>query len=245
VKARVALVTGGSRGIGRACSVALAEGGWDVVVGYHTGDAEAKETAGAVEDAGQRSSTVRLDVSDESSIGEAFRQASEALGPPIGLVNSAGVSRDGLAVKYPTEELDRTLAVNTRGAFLCARTALRSMLRGRWGRIVTISSAVALHGNAGQVAYATSKAAVVGMTRSLAREVGSRGITVNTVLPGLVDTDMTRDLTDEARRFLLEGTPVGRPARTEEIAAVVRFLMSDEASYVNGAVLAVDGGLTA
>jgi 3-oxoacyl-[acyl-carrier protein] reductase len=186
-----------------------------------------------------------LDTSDESQIQEAFKEASAALGPVTGLVNNAGVSRDGLSVKYPTEEFDRTMAVNARGTFLCARTALRSMLRERFGRIVNISSAVALNGNPGQVAYAASKAAVVGMSRSLAREVGSRGITVNAVCPGLVITEMTGSLPEEARQYLLDRTPAGRPGTAEEVAAVVRFVMSDEAAYVNGAVLAVDGGLTA
>jgi 3-oxoacyl-[acyl-carrier protein] reductase len=160
-------------------------------------------------------------------------------------VNNAGTSRDGLTVKYPTEEFDRTMAVNARGSFLCSRAALRSMLRERFGRIVNISSAVALNGNAGQVAYAASKSAMIGMSRSLAREVGSRGITVNAVCPGLISTDLTDALPEEARRFLLDRTPASRPGAPEEVAAAVRFLMGDEAAYVNGAVLTVDGGLTA
>jgi NAD(P)-dependent dehydrogenase (short-subunit alcohol dehydrogenase family) len=134
---------------------------------------------------------------------------------------------------------------NVRGAFLCARGALRSMLRARWGRIVNVSSAVALRANAGQTAYAASKTALVGLTKSLAREVGSKGITVNAVCPGLVDTDMTSHLTDDARAIYLEQTPIGRTGSLQEVANVVRFLMSEEASYVNGAVIPVDGGLTA
>jgi 3-oxoacyl-[acyl-carrier protein] reductase len=242
---RVAVVTGGSRGIGRACAIALGEAGWSVAVGFRSGEGEAKDVVGAIEEAGGTAIALSLDTSDEARIREAFKEAADQLGPVTGLVNNAGVSRDGLAVKYPTEEFDRTMAVNARGSFLCSRAALRSMLRERFGRIVNMSSAVALHGNAGQVAYSASKAAAVGMTRSLAREVGSRGITVNVVCPGLVITDMTSGLPEEAHRYLLDNTPAGRPGTPEEVAALVRFLMSDEAAYVNGAVLTVDGGLTA
>jgi 3-oxoacyl-[acyl-carrier protein] reductase len=239
------VVTGGSRGIGRACALALGEAGWAVAVGFRSGEGEAKDVASAIEDAGGRAMTLAIDTSDEARIKEAFKEAGDALGPVTGLVNNAGVSRDGLTVKYPTEEFDRTMAVNARGSFLCSQAALRSMLRERFGRIVNVSSAVALQGNAGQVAYAGSKAAQVGMARAMAREVGSRGITVNVVCPGLISTELTDALPEEARAFLLDKTPVGRPGTPEEVAALVRFLMSDEAAYVNGAVLAVDGGLTA
>jgi len=245
VSSRVAVVTGASRGIGRACALALARDGWSVAVGFRSGEGEAKDAAASIEDAGGRAVPVALDTSDEARIAEAFREVAEQLGPVTGLVNNAGVSRDGLVLKYPTEEYDRTFGVNARGSFLCSRTALRSMLRERFGRIVNMSSGVALNGNAGQVAYAASKAAVVGMTRSLAREVGSRGITVNAVCPGLVMTEMTESLTEEAQRYLLDRTPAGRPGTPEEVAAFVRFLMSDDAAYVNGAVVTVDGGLTA
>jgi 3-oxoacyl-[acyl-carrier protein] reductase len=140
---------------------------------------------------------------------------------------------------------ERTMATNLRGAFLCSQSALRGMLRAKWGRIVNMSSAVALRGNAGQTAYAATKAGLVGLTRSLAREVGAKGITVNALCPGLLDTDMTSHLTEPARAYYLDHTPVGRAAHLEEVASVVRFLMSEEASYVNGAVVPVDGGLTA
>jgi 3-oxoacyl-[acyl-carrier protein] reductase len=245
VTSRVAVVTGASRGIGRACATALGRDGWSVAVGFRTGEGDAKDAVAEIEDAGGRAVAVSLDTSDESAITEAFKSVAEQLGPVTGLVNNAGVSRDGLVLKYPTEEFDRTLGVNARGPFLCSKAALRSMLRERFGRIVNVSSAVALHGNAGQVAYAASKSAVVGMARSLAREVGSRGITVNVVCPGLIPTEMTDGLTEEARRWLLDQTPAGRPGTPEEVAAVVQFLMSHDAAYVNGAVLSVDGGLTA
>jgi 3-oxoacyl-[acyl-carrier protein] reductase len=242
---RAALVTGGSRGIGRACSQVLAAQEWAVAIGYRAGEAEAKEAVRAIEDGGGAAIAVRIDVEDEASIAEAFREVGAALGPVLGLVNNAGTSRDGLILRYPTTELDRTIGTNLRGTFLCSRAALRAMLKERWGRIVNISSAAAFRGNAGQVAYSASKAGILGMTRALAREVGSRGITVNAVCPGYVRTDLTAEISDDAKRMLVENTPLGRPARLEEIASVVGFLMSDEASYVNGAAVAVDGGLTA
>jgi 3-oxoacyl-[acyl-carrier protein] reductase len=242
---KAALVTGGSRGIGRACVLALASDGWKVAVAYRSSDMEAKETLEAAESAGGEGVTVRLDALDEASVNEGFRAAAETLGPITGLVNNAGLSKDGLVLKYSMETFDQVMATNVRGAFLCSRSALRGMLRAKWGRIVNMSSAVALRGNAGQTVYAASKTALVGITRSLAREVGAKGITVNAVCPGLVDTDMTSHLSNSARDVYVSQTPIGRTATPEEIGSVVRFLMSDEASYVNGAVVPVDGGLTA
>lgn len=242
---KVAVVTGGSRGIGRACAEALAAAGWSVAIGYRSSDTDAKETVATVERAGGVGTIVRLDTLDESSVTEGFKEVGEALGPVSGLVNNAGFSKDGLMLRYSMETYDLTMDTNVRGAFLCSRAALRTMLRSRWGRIVNMSSAVALRGNAGQTAYAASKSALVGITKSLAREVGGRGITVNALCPGLVDTEMTSHLDDIARAYYVDQTPLGRTATLEEVASVVRFLMSDEASYVNGAVIPVDGGLTA
>jgi 3-oxoacyl-[acyl-carrier protein] reductase len=242
---KVAVVTGASRGIGRACAEALAADGWQVAVGYRSSDTDAKETLEAIEQAGGSGSTVHLDTLDEGSIVEAFKQVTSSLGSVTGLVNNAGYSKDGLVLRYPMDAFELTMDTNVRGSFLCTREALKGMLRARWGRIVNLSSAVALHGNAGQTVYAASKSAVVGITRSLAREVGPKGVTVNAICPGLLDTEMTSHLTDQARAYYLDQTPLGRTARPEEISAVVRFLMSDGASYVNGAVIPVDGGLTA
>lgn len=241
----VAVVTGGSRGIGRACAVALAEGGWTVAIGYRTNEKDAKETLEALEAAGTPGIAVMLDVTDDASVQEAFRRIADEAGNVTGLVNNAGLSRDGLLLKYPMDVYEATMATNLRGAFLCSQAAMRGMLREKWGRIVNMSSAVALHGNAGQTVYAATKSGLIGLTKSLAREVASKGITVNALCPGLLDTDMTSHLTDEARAYYIEQTPLQRPARPEEVSAVVRFLMSEEASYVNGAVIPVDGGLTA
>jgi 3-oxoacyl-[acyl-carrier protein] reductase len=245
VTSRVAVVTGGSRGIGRACAVALAEAGWTVAVGYRSSEQDAKETVDALEAAGTPGLAVSLDVTNDASVQEAFRRVSDEVGNVTGLLNNAGMSRDGLLLKYPMDVYEQTMATNLRGAFVCARSAMRGMLREKWGRIVNMSSAVALHGNAGQTVYAATKAGLVGMTKSLAREVGAKGITVNALCPGLLRTEMTSHLTDDARAYYVDQTPLQRPARLEEVAAVVRFLMSEEASYVNGAAIPVDGGLTA
>jgi 3-oxoacyl-[acyl-carrier protein] reductase len=242
---KVAVVTGAARGIGRACAEALASGGWKVAIGYRTSDTDAKETLDAIERAGGGGTIVRLDTLDETSVVEAFKEVTSALGTVTGLVNNAGYSKDGLVLRYPMDAYELTMDTNVRGSFLCTREALKGMLRARWGRIVNLSSAVALHGNAGQTVYAASKSAIVGITKSLAREVGGKGITVNAICPGLLDTEMTSHLTEDARAYYLDQTPLRRTAHLEEVSAVVRFLMSDDASYVNGAVIPVDGGLTA
>jgi 3-oxoacyl-[acyl-carrier protein] reductase len=242
---RVALVTGASRGIGRATAVALAADGLAVACNYSSDDAGAKETVRAIEDAGGTAAAFRADVADEERVVELFRAVGEWEEPPLVLVASAGVNRDGLIAKYPTSEWERTLGVNLSGVFLCVRAALPGMLKARWGRLVAVSSAAGLRGNAGQAAYTASKHGVIGFVRTVANEYGSRGITANVVCPGFIETDMISDLLERSRQEVETQIPAGRVGTPEEAAAVIRFLASEEASYVNGAVLAVDGGLTA
>lgn len=244
-ESHVCLVTGASRGIGSATALALGRAGLVVAVGYRSDPDGARDVAAKAGAEGGRSLAVQIDVRDESSVDRAFRHIEEEAGPVAVLVNNAGFTRDGLTVKYSAETWDTTVDTNLRGAFLCSRRALVRMLRARWGRIVNVASVAALMGNPGQAAYAASKAGVVGMTRALAKEVGGRGITVNAVCPGFVDTRMTEFTDPELRRRYVEITPAGRFGTPEEIASVIAFLAGPEASYVNGAVVAVDGGLSA
>lgn len=242
---RVALVTGASGGIGRATALALAGDGLRVACGYHSDDAGAKETVRLIEEAGGTATSVGADVADEVDVKEMFDQIRSWSSPPMVLVNNAGVNRDGLTVKYPRADFERILEVNVTGSFLCSRAALSGMMRARWGRIVMVSSVLGLRGNAGQAAYSASKSALLGLARSLAREYGSRGITVNAVCPGYIHTDMTASLSQKARERLLDEIPAGRLGTLDEVAAAIRFLVGERASYVNGAVLSIDGGMTA
>jgi len=245
VTSRVAVVTGATRGIGRACAVELARAGWTVAVGYRSDETAAKNTLADLEAAGTPGMALFLDITDQTSVQEGFRRVTDEAGNVTGLVNNAGFSHDGLLLKYSMDTYEKVMATNVKGAFMCSQSAMRGMLRERWGRIVNMSSAVALRGNPGQTVYAASKTALIGLTKALAREVGGKGITVNALCPGLVDTEMTSYLDDKARAYYLDQTPIGRTATLDEVASVVRFLMSEESSYVNGAVIPVDGGLTA
>lgn len=243
--ARVALVTGASKGIGRATALALAADGRAVACAYGSDDAAAKETVRLIEEGGGTAAAFQADVADPEAVRAMTAAAAEELGPPVIVVANAGMNKDGLAVRYDLGDWDRMLRVNLTGSFTCIRAVLPHMMKARWGRIVAVSSAIALRGNAGQSAYGASKSGLVGMTRSLAKEYAARGITANVLCPGFVETEMTSGLAEKARRALDEEIPAGRVGTVEEIAAAIRFLVSEEASYVNGAVLPVDGGLTA
>jgi 3-oxoacyl-[acyl-carrier protein] reductase len=242
---RVALVTGASKGIGRATAVALAAAGRTVACAFGTDDTGAKETVRRIEEAGGRGAVFQADVADQDAVAALIDAVASELGPPVIVVANAGMNKDGLAVRYPREDWERMMRVNVTGAFACVQSALPHMMKARWGRIVAIASAAALRGNAGQVAYSTSKTALVGMVRSLAKEYAGRGITANAVCPGFVDTEMTSSVSERVREGYVEQIPAGRLGTPEEIGAAIRFLASEEASYVNGAVVAVDGGLTA
>jgi len=233
---RVALVTGGSGGIGAAVCRALAGTGQHVLVGYRSGEDAARKVAA---DVGGRA--VHLDVTDAGSVAAAVEAAAEA-GRLHTVVNNAGVTSDALLLRLEPEDWDRTLEVNLRGAYLVCKAAVRPMLRARTGRIVNVASIVGLRGNAGQTAYAASKAGLVGFTKSLAREIAHKGITANVVAPGYVATAMTEALTDDQRQALTELAPTRRPVEPDEIAATVAFLASDEARSITGTVLPVDGG---
>ncbi|MBK8013281.1 MAG: 3-oxoacyl-ACP reductase FabG [Deltaproteobacteria bacterium] len=240
---KVALVTGGSRGIGRAIALALAQEGADVTFSYTSNEEAAQATIGAIEAAGGRASARRFDVKDP----EACRAEVDALVKAKGslhiLVNNAGVALDGLLMRYKDVDLHRSFETNVFGPFYLARAASRAMMKAKWGRIIMLGSVIGEMGNVGQSAYAATKAALDGLTRSLARELASRSITANVVAPGYIDTDMTKALPDEARARLVEMIPAGSVGSPEDIAHTVAFLASERARYITGQVIEVNGGL--
>ena len=237
----MALVTGASKGIGSAIARALAADGWRVAVNYRSDEAGAKATVAAIEEAGGTAAVLAGDVADGAP-DTLFTSAEEALdGPVLALVNNAGVRADNLAIQIEDEDWDRVLDTNLSAAFRLTRRAMRPMLKARYGRIVNIASVVGPRANAGQANYAAAKAGLIGLTKTVSHEVARRGITVNAVAPGFIETDMTKDLIAD----VVKAIPARRAGQPEEVAAAVRFLASDDAAYVTGTTLFVDGGMSA
>ncbi len=243
LQGKVALVTGGSRGIGRACAVALAKEGANVTLSYTANEQAAQETVAQIEAAGGKASAIRFDVKDAQAAKDAINGVVKSQGGLHILVNNAGVSIDGLIMRYKDEDLERIFQTNVFGAFYLARAACRPMMKAKWGRIIMMGSVVGDMGNTGQAPYAATKAALSGMAKSLARELASRNITANVVAPGFIDTDMTRALPAEAQEGLLGSIPAGKMGEGQDIADAVTFLASERARYITGQVLGVNGGL--
>jgi len=241
---RVVLVTGASRGIGRAIAIAAGKAGAaEVVVNFQSNQSAAEETAATVRETGAHATLSQFDVADMAATDRCIKEAIERCGRLDVLVNNAGFTADNLVLRQKEDEWNRVLAVNLSGAFHCAKVAARTMMRARFGRIINISSVIAEMGNPGQAAYAAAKAGLLGFTRSLARELASRNVTVNAVAPGFIETDMVRDLPEEARARYLALIPLERLGTAEEVADAVVFLARPQSGYITGHVLAVNGGL--
>lgn len=241
---KIALVTGGSRGIGRAICERLARDGMDIIFNYQNGQEAAEETIRVCEAYGVRASAVKADISSSADCEMLVKEATSFGNGRIDvLVNNAGITRDTLIMKMKDEDLDAVLNVNLKGSFYMMRAVSRLMLRQKYGHIINMSSVVGVHGNAGQVNYSASKAAVIGMTKSLAKEVASRKITVNAVAPGMIKTQMTDAIPESARGKILESIPFKDLGMPEDVANVVSFLASDDAKYITGQVISVDGGM--
>ena len=241
---KTSIVTGGSRGIGRAVCLELAKGGANMVLCYAGNEGAADDTVAACEALGAKALAVRCNVADAGEVKALVDTAVKTFGRVDILVNNAGITRDGLLMTMKEEDFDAVVATNLRGTFLCMKAVARPMMRQRYGRIVNLSSVVGLRGNAGQVNYAASKAGVVGMTKSLAKELASRNVTVNAVAPGFIETDMTAAMPEAAKTATLAAIPMQRLGAAEDVARAVAFLASDEAAYITGQVLAIDGGMS-
>jgi 3-oxoacyl-[acyl-carrier protein] reductase len=239
----VALVTGASRGIGRAIALHLAADGFAVVVNYSSSKSKAEEVVSEIRAAGGSALAIQADVSAPDEVTNLFNTAAEELGAVTVLINNAGITDDGLVLRMSPDQWDRVVETNLRSVFLCTKAALRSMLRSKKGRIVNISSVSGISGNPGQGNYAAAKAGIIGFTKSIAKEVGSRGITVNAVAPGFIQTDMTEALGETVTGTVSEQVALGRLGLPEEVASTVGYLASDGASYITGQTIVVDGGL--
>lgn len=238
-----AIVTGASRGIGRAIALELASRGASVIVNYNSSPAAAEEVVAEITAAGGKATTVQANVADETQVEALFKQTVEAYGKVDILVNNAGITRDNLIIRMKPDDFDAVIEMNLKSAWLCCKAAIGAMMRKRYGRIVNVSSVSGVVGQAGQTNYSASKAGLIGLTKALAREYANRGITVNAVAPGFVLTDLTKDLPEDLVKQLNGVIPLGRWGSAEEIARSVAFFASDDAAYVTGQVLNVDGGM--
>jgi 3-oxoacyl-[acyl-carrier protein] reductase len=239
---RVAVVTGGSRGIGRATALTLCRAGFEIVVASPELDKN-EEVAAAIRECSGKALTVDLNVASADSIKEQFAYILKECGRIDVLVNNAGITRDALSMRMKPEDWDLVLRINLTGAFLCAQQAITPMMKQRWGRIINIASVVGQSGNPGQANYVSSKAGIIGLTKCLAQELGSRNITVNAIAPGFIETDMTATLPAEVRERMMGQVPLKRFGRPEDIAAAVKFLASEDAAYITGAIINVNGGM--
>ena len=240
---KIALVTGGSRGIGRAICLGLAAKGATVIVNFNSSGDAAREVVAEIESNGGTAETWQADVSNEEQVTAMFKSITSNHGTIDILVNNAGMTRDNVIMMMKPEDFDTVINTNLRSTWLCCKTAVRTMMRKRTGSIINITSVVGIAGNGGQTNYAASKAGIIGLTKSLAKEVAPRGINVNAVAPGFVETDMTADLSDEIKTKATDAIPLGRMGTPEDIAKAVVFLASDDASYITGQTLVVDGGM--
>jgi 3-oxoacyl-[acyl-carrier protein] reductase len=241
---KIALVTGSGQGIGRATALRLAQSGADIILNYRRNNAAAEETQAAIRALGRRCIAVQADVSQEEDVQRLFTTATQTLGPITILVNNAGTTRDKLILQMSLTDFEYVMNTNLRSAFLCTKAALRSMIKARWGRIVNVSSAAGLLGNAGQANYAASKAAILSLTLSTAREIASRNVTANAIAPGFIPTELTSIVNEQQREYVLNSPPLGRFGTTEEVASAIHFLCLPEASYITGQILSVDGGIS-
>ncbi|NLL82340.1 MAG: 3-oxoacyl-[acyl-carrier-protein] reductase [Tissierellia bacterium] len=244
MKNRIALVTGGSRGIGKEIAIGLSKIGINVAITYLSNEAKALETVEEIKKNGVRGMAIKGDSSIEEDVSFIVKEVEEELGTIDILVNNAGITRDNLLIKMKTEDWDDVLNINLKGVFLCTKAVARSMMKKRYGKIINISSVVGTDGNAGQGNYAASKAGVIGFTKSMAKEFASRGIRVNAIAPGFIQTDMTDVLKDEIKEELIKNIPLGKLGSPKDISNLVNFLASVESDYITGQVIKVDGGLT-
>ena len=243
LEGKVAIVTGGGRGIGREVALQLAADGADVMTVVGKNLDQAQEVSKQITKRGRKSSPYQVDVANVSAVDEAFSQIIGEYGKVDILVNNAGITRDGLLIRMKDQDWDDVLGVNLKGAFNCARAAAKSMIKNRYGRMINMTSVVGLIGNPGQVNYSASKAGLIGLTKSLAKELASRNITVNAVAPGFIETAMSAEILEKNSEAALAQIPAGRFGSSEEVASLVSFLVGEEASYITGQVIAIDGGL--